>query len=224
MSARVFTTPPRRRDPLGPIDLITWLALALLFALVAFMVSSAFLGWHPSVGNWGNSHPCLEVPQAGLWIGGSGGGTDGVQNLRPGVTQGYPNRFRLCQEAMSTTDRTLSSVPVLLDLLWTIGFLLLTRRMIKRARRGGLFTSQLASALQGLGWYVLAGWVGLQAIGATCTVLVTSHLVTEFSPAAAWPAHWHWSWATMIGGFGLLTIARVIRESIPLREEVDATV
>ncbi|MEL4504159.1 hypothetical protein AAEX63_04010 [Luteococcus sp. H138] len=216
--------PTRRRDPLGPIDTITWLAMVLLFALFVLMASSPMLGGHPAIGNWGTSHPCIEVPHTGLWIGGSGEGTDGVQNLRPGVEQGYPDRFRLCQESMSATDRALSSVPVLLDLLWTIGFLLLTRQMIKRARRGGLFTSQLASALQRLGWYVLAGWVALQAIGATCMVLVTSHLVTDYSPAAAWSAHWHWSWATVIGGFGLLTIARVIRESIPLREEVEATV
>lgn len=214
----------RHRDPLGPIDTITWFALVLLFAFFVLLASSAAMGWHPSVGNWGTSHPCIEVPQTGLWIGGAGEGSDGVQNLRPGVTQGFPDRFRLCQEGMSTTDRALSSIPVLLDLLWTIGFLLLTRRMIKRARAGGLFTDTLATALRRLGWFVLAGWVVLQAVGATCLVLVTSHLVTDFAPAAAWPAHWHWSWATIIGGFGLLTIARVMRETVPMREEIEATV
>lgn len=223
-----MSVPQRRRDPLGPIDTITWLALVLLSTGFAFIALSPLLGMHPSVGNLGNSHPCITAPQAGLTIGSYGEETtptvNTVFNLRPGVEVGMPETFRLCQESMSATDRLLSSLPVVLDLAWTIGFLWLTRRMIKSARVGGLFTHTLAAALRRLGWYVLAGWAVVQSVGATCMVLVTSHLVTDFIPWGAWPAHWHWSWATVIGGFGLLTIDRVIRETIPLREEVDATV
>lgn len=224
----------RRSDPLGPIDFIITLGMTLLVCLVALF--TGVFAWsvthpdsnvHASIGAWGSDHPCVSVPQQGLTIRSGGDGSaegESIMNRRPGVTMGTPERFRLCQEQMSATDRSLASVPVVLDLAWTAGFLLLVQRLIARTRRRGLFTHELSRGLRRLGWFVLGGWLLVQVVGATCGVILTSHLVTDFQRWAAWPSYWHWSWATVIGGFGLLTIARIIEATVPLREEVEATV
>lgn len=214
-------------DPLGPIDFITRALTALLCALpVAVVLLTAVFGGHPMIGNIGSSLPCIEVPQTGLTIGGTGGTPrEGIVHLAPGTTQGVPSHFTLCQETMSQTDRVLSSLPVLLNIVWVVGFFLLTRRIIAHARHTGLFTTTVAKGLERLGWYILGGWALVQLVGSVSMAVVTSHLVSEhYNILLAAPSHLHWNWAVVISGFAVLSIARIMQQTVAMREEIDATV
>ncbi len=220
------------KDALGPIEFIVSLALSLFCALLLITIAvSVFGGAHTytTLGAWGDPHPCLQIPQNGLGIGytsntGPIGGTS-VQGLKPGVTLGVPRTFTICVDHLSGTDRTLFSVPVLMDLLWSLGFLGLTLRLIRRARKRGLFTHDLACATTHLGWYILGGWVIVNLTGGVLRAIATSHLVTTgYSLFPGVPANMSWSWPIVIGGFGVISIGRIMQRTVPMREEIEATV
>lgn len=229
-----MSTTSRTKDALGPIEFIVTLAMTLLcagllFGVIAWVVSS-FNGGHTSMsfGAWGDGHPCLQIPQNGLEIGYSSnsgpiGGTS-VRGLKPGVTLGAPRTFTICAAHLSGTDRALFSMPVSIDLLWSLGFLWLTLRVIRRARRRGLFTHDVARATTHLGWYILGGWAIDNLTGGVLRAIATSHLVTGYSLTSGIPGNMSWSWPIVIGGFGVISIGRVMQRTVPMREEIEATV
>ncbi|TWP32750.1 hypothetical protein [Leekyejoonella antrihumi] len=229
-----MSTTGKTKDPLGPIDFIVTLALRLFCVVLLFVaiasVVSVFDGGHPSMtlGVWGDPHPCLQVPQNGLQVGTSGnagpiGGTS-VQGLKSGVYLGAPHTYTICVDHLSGTDRTLFSVPVLIDLLWSLGFLWLTLRVIRQARQRGLFTHDVARATTHLGWYILGGWAIVNLTGGVLRAIAVSHLATGYSLTSGVLANMSWSWPIVIAGFGVISIGRVMQRTVPMREEIEATI
>ncbi len=215
------------KDPLLPIEVIVRLALALLCGLLIFGAGLAVSVGGVSFGAWGSSRPCVEAPQLGLTLGGTAGdpSNPAIMNLRPGIVTGYPASFQLCDPQMSGLDRSLVSAPLMLDVLWSAGFLWLSLRLIGGARRGGLFTDEVARGTTRLGWYILGGTVLVNVVGAVLTTMAISHLVVDDYPmGAATFANLHLSWALVIAGCGVVSIGRVLQQTVPMREELDATV
>ena len=220
----VMTRQRAAQDPLLPIEVIVRLALSLLCGLTIFSASLAVFVGGVSFGAWGSSHPCVEAPQLGLEIM-DATSHPAIRNLRPGVVTGYPASFELCDPQLSGLDRTLGSAPLLLDLLWSVGFLWLTLRLIGTARRGGLFTHEVARGPTRLGWYILGGTVLVNVVGAVLTTMAISHLVIgDYPMVAATLANLHLSWAVVIAGCGVVSVGRVLQQTVPMREEIDATV
>ena len=183
---------------------------------------------HATFGVWGDPYPCVQVPQNGLDIGyssttGSATGTF-VQGLKPGAHLGVPRTFTICADHMSGTNRALFSVPVLLDVMWSIGFLALTLALTRRARRRGLFTHEVARATTHLGWFILAGWAVVNLSGAVLRSVGVSHLVRAYSVIPGVFANLSWNWAVIIAGFGVISIGRVMQRTVPMQEEIEATV
>lgn len=218
----------RPADALGSISFIVGVCLALLAGYPVLLLLVLASGGHPILGAWGDEQPCIEVPQTGLLIRGADGdhplNQETVVNLNPGVTQGTPLHFNLCQASMDHLDRALLSLPVLMDVLWSIGFLLLMLRIIRTARSTGLFTNDLAHRLEVLGRYVLLGWLSTALASALMRTVAVSHIVHDLPVLPTAIAYVHWNWAIVIAGFGTITLARVMRQTVPLREEVEATV
>lgn len=104
-----------------------------------------------------------------------------MQGLKPGIHLGVPHTYTICVDHLSGLDRTLFSVPVLMDLLWSFGFLGLTLRLIRPARKRGLFTHDVARATTRLGWSILGGWAIVNLTGSVLRAMAISHLAAGYS-------------------------------------------
>lgn len=214
------------RDPLAPLEVVMTLLAALIIGGCLAVVVFRGLGNDVGFGLWGPPYPCIDgVPLTGLKLHGTPAGTM-VGDLRPGVTTGFPRQFSLCQEHMSGFDRSLVSLPMLMDMLWTSGVVLVTLRVIKRARRHGLFTVDVARGCQLIGWVVLGGWLLVNVAGAILKAVAISHLVEGYptTNAAVAILFANWNWSTLVAGSAALTAGRVMARTVALREEVEATV
>lgn len=209
------------KEPLGPLGFAASAALSLIGVGLLAMLASRLFGAHPVLGAWGDPHPCALVPQVGLEMTGD---ARGVVNTRPGVSVGVPQEFRLCQDGMSASTRALFSVPALVDFVWLVGFLLIALHLTRVARQQGLFTKAVARVTSGLGRYLLVGSFIVALVRAICFSVGTSHLVTGYGAMSGVVGNFHWSWAAILGGVAAICVARVMHQTIPMREEIEATV
>lgn len=210
------------KDPLAPFEFVITLALGLCIALAVLMVVSGVFGGHPSVGAWGGlGSDCLTVPNMAMAVGSSEDAQSSV--LRPGMSLGSVAPTLICG-SYTSLEQALMSVPVLLYAAWILGFLLVSTWLVRRARRQGLFTEELARALNRLGLYLLLGWLAVNLVGAGCQAVVMNRVVLDTGPVQDLMANLTWDWGVVFGGFGLLTVARILRQTVPMREELEATV
>lgn len=107
--------------------------------------------------------------------------------------------------------------------MFGLGALVLIRRFIRTARRGGLFTQPTASAAGHLGWFLLLFAVLLPFAAAAGEGVVVAQAVrgTDWYEPLSGP---DLSLVLVITALGVLTMARVLARAVPLQEEVDATV
>ena len=64
----------------------------------------------------------------------------------------------------------------------------------------------------------------METLSAGLLALVTSHQVVGYHLLRGAWAQFNLSWPVVIGGFGLLTVARILRQTVPMREELEVTV
>lgn len=212
----------RPPDPLAPIGIL--LACCTVLVIVLPILTMLAYGGHAHlvIGAWGSRTPCVEVPQSGLWLG--EGPSGWVHGLRPGVVAGTPAHITLCQASMTGLDRALLSTPVVVNLVWVVGLFAQLWALARHGRREGLFTRSMARAVHRLGWYVLVGWLLVALLDAAMRAVVASHLVSGLDVLMVLPEYVHWNWAAVIAGVGTVSMGRVLVETVPMREEIEATV
>lgn len=211
------------RDPLRPLAFIVDLLLSLLLTwLIAAPLLALIPGLYIGFGAFGFEPACVEIPQSGLWLGDVERAS--VLHLRAGVSEAIPHEIRLCQAGMDAATRALFTAPVALDWLWMLGFLALAKLLIMRARRFGLFTQDVARGVSRLGWFVLGGHVVVNLVSGLCRALGTTHLVDDFAVGFGTINDMDLSWAVIVGGFGILTVGRIMRESVGMHDDLEGTV
>ncbi|GAB49769.1 DUF2975 domain-containing protein [Mobilicoccus pelagius] len=223
------TTP---EDVLAPIEVAMQALLGLMIVWLAFTAIAPLTGAHVGFGAWGDGGiPCAPVTSNGLTI--NSGGIDGeghplaappVENLRPGVRLGEPREYLLCRDDMGPLDEALVSVPVLVDWLWTLGFLALTTALVRRGRRDGLFTDAVARGTRRLGWFVLGGAILVALVGGVLTSVETSRLVSDFPVVAGIPGNMHVDWTAIVAGCGVLTVGRILGQAVDMHRDLEGTV
>jgi hypothetical protein len=92
------------------------------------------------------------------------------------------------------------------------------------ARRMGLFSPDVALGVLRLGLFVVVGAVVVSCLRTYAEWRVLSTMVEGVTPTNAMFGFFHLSWSTLIGGFGLLTVGRVMAQSVRMQREIDATV
>ncbi len=206
-------------DPLRPLELAVFVAGALLLGAVALRFGSAMLIGHGHIGVWGYTDGCFDTAASQVRLAGPGS----ASKLAPGTTLGQPPVLPLCPARMSGLDQVLVALPPLLWFCWAVWLLLGARRIILGARAAGIFTDELADALRRLGLQAFIGWALVETLSAGLLAVVTSHQVVGDHLLRAW-AQFNLSWPVVIGGFGLLTVARILRQTTPMRKELEVTV
>lgn len=216
----------KARNPLAALELfISFIGVLMLLGLVA-SVSNSITGSGSAFG-FGDSVVCVDAPYGAVTS--HGARSDGISGLHvahlaPGV-HANPSQFNLCSNEPSTGQRALATLVDLPQFLFWLGFLAITWRLTRRARRRGLFMPDVAVALGRLGAYLFIGEFAVSLTQAFATQGLVSTMVTGTGDDYFWVyALSHFSWAVIVAAFGLQAMGRVMALTVPMREEIDATV
>jgi hypothetical protein len=228
-----------RTDPLRPIEFTTkWLSLLFGGFVVAYLVLLPFGGGlsleNVELGE--ADYVCVDArPQQGAIYHEPASTVDDDRPVStgPGYFEGMTRQatvslgdVRACSAGGPTSVyqhslRALADIPPVVTFA---GLLVVLRLLIHRARRDGLFSAGVARLTRVLGWYVLVSML----VGATVsawaeTALLDTLIPGTFSAGSVYAA-FDGSWTLVLVAIGVLTIARVLRIAVGMREDLDATV
>ena len=220
-----------KRDPLAPIEITVTALLALLavcFAMFAVIAAVGLIAHgSTSVRFVGIGEPtCVTAEPGQVPWGGSGNSDpapDGVVGLREDVASQRGTQAEICLKDPTRLQQAAGVLDTIGGGVLAIGGLLLIQRVVRTARRGGLFTEETADRTRQLGWFLLAMtllWPLLEGAG---TGIVLSAAVQDVSWARGLFSA-DISYTLLVVAIGVLTFARILRQAVPLQDEVDATV
>jgi hypothetical protein len=208
-------------DPLQPLIFVARGLAVLVLSLLALGVVATIFG-SGSVLTIGDDPLCTTVSAGFELPRVSDSDAVSAEGLAPRVSL-TDDQYQLCQERPDGSAQFLSLLTVLPETVLLLGFLAGVFLLVRRARQAGLFSRPLAQAVHRLGWYVLVGAV-LVSIG---QALAASALVRHLMPGHDLfdlTGYWDISVSTLLAGAGLLTIARVLRLTVAMQEDLDATI
>lgn len=140
--------------------------------------------------------------------------------LRDGVTY-YSSSTTLCLPDPGADEVALVGLTEAPASVVFVAFLLLTRRIIRYARRHGFFSRPLAARIERLGWLLLLGLLGAAVISWIAEGLLVRRLLTDQSWASG---SFHVSVAGIIGAYGIISVGRVMARAAELQSDADATI
>ncbi len=223
--------PPARttaeRDPLGPLDTLVslLLAVAVAFALFAAVITVMHaLGKSENTSVYSFSKDvCVESDN---FTAGSEEEPPVAPYAEPGSRM-FSSGTTFCTKNPSLALQLAASTEGLLSTVLLVGACLLARRTIRAARREGLFSARPARLLRTLGWFLIAmsvigplgADVGNGIFLAAATTSETGLTWTSSLNSIAGP-----DWTPLILGVVAITCGRVMSRGMALQEEVDLTV
>jgi len=217
---------PSTDNALAPLEFILQVTIGL--------VALAALGWLSYFGLSGSSilnrgeSVCVTAPVPAMTGTSTGQDLNGVQapgsgNLLRNGAHATASSVELCDDTPSGRQTAWSFVSDASLLCYTAGFLFLAWRLTRLARRRGLFSPHLALSISHLGLYVLLGALVAGLLRAWAdNHLMLSMAATHYTHT--WLFFFHYSWAVLFAGFGLLSVGRVMARSVRMQREIDTTV
>jgi hypothetical protein len=201
-------------SPLEPIaTAVGWLtALFVLVMLLSMLVHQA---------TWGNGPVCTSVSPNDASI---FSGPVSLPGLAPGSTASLGSAT-ICANHPGSSLRLAGLLAVWpYTVLWG-AFLFRLNGLLKAASEPrGLYSPLTAARLRGLGWLMVGGGLAAGIIESAAKIVIFTRLVHY--PGLGWfePFQLNFSFLTLIIGLALLTLARVMRIGVMMREELDVTV
>lgn len=207
-------------NPLAPLERIITLIGGLMILAILLTVPAGLFG-NGSLWGFGDSVVCVEAPYGAVVSGSGDVSGSHVRTLQSGVHAG-PSGFNLCTSDPTAWQRLLSTLEDLPTFLFALGFVLITWRLTRRVRRRGLFMPEVARTVGRLGIYLFVGEFVVTGIQGLATQQLVSTMLTEHSNYIG--GYYDLSWAVIIAAFGLQAMSRVMAMTVPMREEIDATI
>jgi hypothetical protein len=209
-------------NALAPLEFILSVAIALMVFFNFLAIPLALFGSGSYFG-LGDSGVCLTAPQSAVGeISGHGGINAEHLHVHPGVSTTAAN-YILCDNTASSAQHLWSALTMAPTFFYALGFLALAWHLTRTARRFGLFSPHLALGVGRLGLFVLLGALVVMLVESVASwqVLATMRDGTDVYDSVSFV---HLSWAVLFAGFGLLTVGRVMAQSVRMQREIDATV
>jgi hypothetical protein len=212
---------PSIDNTLAPLEFILGIAGGLMVLVLVLLVPVTVFGSGTFLG-LGEPDVCVTTPDSALNLGYQSNNPARVDGLDRDVSA-IPRQIELCDRSPSAAQRLWAFLGTLPPVAFALGFLGYAWWLTRTARRRGLFSPDVALGVLRIGIYVLVGAVLVAALSswADWRLLVT---MTGSGDWDALVAFFHLSWSTLIGGFGLLTIGRVMAQSVRMQREIDTTV
>jgi hypothetical protein len=210
------------KNALAPIEFILSVAITLMVFFNAIGLPLALLG-HGSYFGMGDPSVCLTAPQSAVGeISGHGGINEQHLDVGRGIST-VAASYTLCDNSPSSWQHLWSALTMAPTFFYALGFLALAWHLTRTARRRGLFSPHVALGVGRLGLYVLLGAITVALVEAWASGRL---LATMREGTTPWDsvAFVHLSWAVLFAGFGLLTVGRVMAQSVQMQREIDATV
>ncbi|MEU8264201.1 DUF2975 domain-containing protein [Micromonospora sp. NPDC048999] len=207
----------KSRNPLEPVATVVSFLLAATSVLLVISAIATVFG-SGSVMGIGHSFVYVDVPdivsssdlRTGQWI------------LRVG-TSANTIGYRLGVAHPDVGQRVWYTLTMLPGSALFIGALILLNRLIRGAKRDGIYTPATAKRLRTLGWFLLAGALTRMIVEA---VAANRLLATMVANQVDWlrPNTWDTPWAVLLIAAGLLSFARVMRIGAEMRDDLQGTV
>lgn len=218
--------PAARTDPLAPLEFVVTFLSAMIAVLLALSVAAAIFGSGSLVG-LGETEACANfqpgvVPYGERDFEGRTEGGTFVPGLRTGASFSV-QELAVCDDHPGRVVKTLSTAGAAAPLLLFIGFLVLSRRLIRQARDDGVFTTSVAARTRTLGWYLLLGSLTVEVVRSIADGVVARSAVGGIS----WDIglkHLDLPLTLLVVALGIITVARVLRQAVVLQDDVDATI
>jgi hypothetical protein len=218
--------PDVRKDPLAPLEFVVTFLSAMIVVLLALSVAAAIFGSGSFVG-LGETAACADfqpgvVPYGERDLEGRAEGGIFIPGLRTGASFSV-HELAVCEDHPGRLVKTLSTAGTAAPLLLFIGFLVLSRRLIREARRSGVFTTSVAARTRTLGWYLLSGSLMVEVVRSIADGVVARSAVRGIS----WDIglkHLDLPLTLLVVALGIITVARVLRQAVELQDDVDATI
>jgi hypothetical protein len=199
----------------GAVKVIVVLAaLAVAFGLFVAVLGTIELG------GLGSGPACSAVHLNGIAVTGPA-----VAHLRPGATA-RAGTVALCASHPATGQRVLLGLTWIPAVAFYLPVILLLGKLLRTVRGAGPFAVIVAGRLRFLGWFVLAGSLIVVVGQSAAQSAFVSTMVTSSVPAArnAAEAGLAVIFVPLLIACGLLTLARVIRASAQMSDDLAGTV
>lgn len=216
------------RDPLAPLSTLVDLVFALVVAFALF--GAVLTGLHLFGKADGafvlsfSDHVCVESDS---FMADTGEDEPPAEALTTPGSRLQTSRMMFCTQNPSWAMQWAASAGGILGMMLLIGACLLARRIIRIARRDGIFTATPARLMRTLGWFL----IGMAVIGPIVNDIGNGIFIAS---AAAPTLDLTWTvdlasiggpdWSPLILGICALTFSRVMRRGVSLQEEVALTI
>jgi hypothetical protein len=218
MSTSAATRPAaKRRDPLQPLTAVVQVAFCLAFALFLVGVARILVFSGGSFG-WNGGSACVDLsqqlqrPEVGL-----------VRATRS-VTNTMITDSRICVTPASTRQAFYSTLANGMGFPFFLLAFGLTSHLLTVATRHGIHSDTVVRKLRFLGWTLLIGEAVVVVLRVVGSVHLYNQLVDGHAQGTYWTPFWHVNWTVLLIGLCLLTFARIVREGVTMREDLDGTV
>lgn len=211
------------RNALAPLEFILSVAGTLMILFTAVLPAALLLD---DASVWGLGDPSVCVTARDNVLGGMtmhGKSSAHVIGLHHDVSA-LSRQIELCDRSPSAAQHLWAFLGMFPTFAFAFGFLAYAWWLTRTARRRGLFSPYVALGVLRLGLYVLVGAVVVSCLRSYADWRLLSSMADGISASNALVGFFDLSWSTLIGGFGLLTVGRVMAQSVRMQREIDATV
>ncbi|MET7381458.1 DUF2975 domain-containing protein [Streptomyces sp. NPDC005526] len=200
------------RKILEPMATVVSVVLRILLALAtAGLVVSVIRG------SWGGILVCITDESS------SSSAAPGGFAAESGAQVGSIPRY--CAEAPDAHLRLLDALSNLPSTLLLISGLYLLHRFLRGAAREGVYTAQTASRLRLVGWWLLVGSLVVELAEATARAALLAALAKDVDFSAGTVLNmWTFPYLAVLTGLGVLTFARITRQGVSMREDLEGVV
>ncbi len=212
-------TGSRSSDPLRTLEILVGVIVALMAVLSCAVVVGAIAGTGSIPGL--DAEVCVTTSSDG----GPGfrrveGESTGPVGLEDGITW-RAEQVQICDPDPDGATRALAGAGLTVWVIAPLLFFGLLWRLLRRARREGVFADRVPAGLHLLGG-VLLGWAALDFVVTGFVNAALLNRMTDVGPVLFSSADV--PWLQVLLGIALLALERVLAQAVDLRRDVEATI
>ncbi len=209
----------RNKEPLRTLELMVGAIVVLMAIAAPATVIGVIGGWGSAPGV--NAGVCVAaaVSDDVAFRYGQAPPALGPVDLRDGV-RWHAEEVQLCDPEPDLATRALAGLGLTVWVLLPMLFFGLLWRMLRQARREGVFTDRVPEALGRLGGLLLA-WAALDFV---VNGVVNAALLSRMTDELIMFSSNTFPWVQVLLGIALLALARVMGEAVRMRQDVEATI
>jgi len=204
-----------KSDPLKLLESAVAVLLLLMAAFGGAMILGTLLGQSSIPGVTAEVCVTTAPGTVGFTDPTSGGPVDTAEGVR-----WFAETVKLCDPSPSTAVTVLGVTSMLVAMLAPLVFFGLLWRMLRRARRDGVFADRVPGQLRALGGILLV-WAALALVtrGFLDAALIT--LMTTGDPVFFTT---DFPWLLVFLAIALFTLGKVMEQAVEMRRDVEATI